>query len=147
MIRSRRSIEEFSISFLDVICCGFGAVILLLMISQNQLPIVLSQTIANDQLSIENKETKLEQVIETIDMTKNSIEMTKIERSNLEVDLTEIQDRLNTIRAKYETQQEISKEIENQNRQFIAFRDCMVGRGWSIPEPVPNEQGLLFGGF
>ena len=40
-----------------------------------------------------------------------------------------------------------AEEIENQNRQFIAFRDCMVGRGWSIPEPVPNEQGLLFGGF
>ncbi len=40
-----------------------------------------------------------------------------------------------------------AEEVENQNRQFIAFRDCMVGRGWSIPEPVPNEQGLLFGGF
>ena len=40
-----------------------------------------------------------------------------------------------------------AEEVENQNRQFIAFRDCMVGRGWGIPEPVPNEQGLLFGGF
>jgi hypothetical protein len=39
------------------------------------------------------------------------------------------------------------EEIEDQNRQFIAFRDCMVGRGWGIPDPVPNEQGLLFGGF
>ncbi len=126
MIRSRRSIEEFSISFLDVICCGFGAVILLLMISQNQLPIVLSQTIANDQLSIENKETKLEQVIETIDVTKNSIEMTKIELSNLEVDLTEIQDRLNTIRAKYETQQEISKEIENQNLELAEAKQSLT---------------------
>jgi len=39
------------------------------------------------------------------------------------------------------------EEIEGQNRQFIAFRDCMIGRGWGIPEPVPNEQGLLFSGF
>ena len=126
MIRSRRSIEEFSISFLDVICCGFGAVILLLMISQNQLPIVLSQTIANDQLSIENKETKLEQVIETIGITKNSIEMTKVELSNLEADLTKTLDRLNTIRAKYETQQEISEEIENQNLELAEAKQSLT---------------------
>ena len=31
----RRDSEEFSVSFLDVICCGFGAIILLLMLSKN----------------------------------------------------------------------------------------------------------------
>lgn len=39
------------------------------------------------------------------------------------------------------------EEIEDQNRQFVEFRDCMIGRGWDIPEPVPNERGLLFGGL
>ena len=34
----RRAAEEFSISFLDVICCGFGAVILLLMITHVSKP-------------------------------------------------------------------------------------------------------------
>ena len=38
------------------------------------------------------------------------------------------------------------EEIEEQNRSFLAFRECLVGRGWVIPEPVPNENGLLFGG-
>ena len=33
MRRPRKEIEIFSLSFLDVICCGFGAVILLLVIS------------------------------------------------------------------------------------------------------------------
>ena len=37
----RRGIEEFSISFLDVICCGFGAVILLLMLTRPLEPILL----------------------------------------------------------------------------------------------------------
>ena len=31
----RREGEEFSVSFLDVICCGFGAIILLLMLSKH----------------------------------------------------------------------------------------------------------------
>ncbi|MEO0494405.1 MAG: hypothetical protein AAF081_13435 [Actinomycetota bacterium] len=39
------------------------------------------------------------------------------------------------------------EEIEDQNRQFVGFRDCMIGRGWTIPEPVPDERGLLFGGL
>ena len=65
MIRARRTIEEFSISFLDVICCGFGAVILLLMITQNQLPVSLKQT--NDTIisSIEEKETDLTKIVES----------------------------------------------------------------------------------
>ena len=32
-MKKRRSIEVFSLSFLDVICCGFGAIILLLVLS------------------------------------------------------------------------------------------------------------------
>lgn len=39
------------------------------------------------------------------------------------------------------------EEVEEQNRSFLAVRECLVGRGWIIPEPVPNENGLLFGGI
>lgn len=42
--RNRREAEEFSMSFLDVICCGFGAIILLLMITKTAEPIVLEQS-------------------------------------------------------------------------------------------------------
>ena len=37
----RRELEEIGLSFLDVICCGFGAIILLLMIVKVVEPIVL----------------------------------------------------------------------------------------------------------
>ena len=32
--RARRPVETFSMSFLDVVCCGFGAIILLLVLSK-----------------------------------------------------------------------------------------------------------------
>ncbi|WP_448566553.1 hypothetical protein [Thalassotalea ganghwensis] len=44
MASKRRNIEEFSIAFLDVICCGFGAIILLLMITKTMEPIVLEES-------------------------------------------------------------------------------------------------------
>ena len=46
MRRQRRGVEEFSLSFLDVICCGFGAVILLLMITKTVEPVLLEKTTA-----------------------------------------------------------------------------------------------------
>ena len=42
--RQRREAEVFSLSFLDCICCGFGAIILLLVLSEFGAPIQLEQT-------------------------------------------------------------------------------------------------------
>jgi hypothetical protein len=40
----RRDTEVFSLSFLDVICCGFGAIILLLVLSEYGQPIVIERS-------------------------------------------------------------------------------------------------------
>ncbi len=42
--RERRSLEAFGLSFLDCICCGFGAVILLLVLTKFAEPVLLEQT-------------------------------------------------------------------------------------------------------
>ncbi len=47
MSRSKRETEPFSLSFLDVICCGFGAVILLLMITKTVQPQIIEQSTIN----------------------------------------------------------------------------------------------------
>jgi len=44
MSRRRRQFEVFNLSFLDVISCGFGAIILLLVISKISEPRVIEQT-------------------------------------------------------------------------------------------------------
>lgn len=45
--RQRREIEGVSLSFLDVISCGFGAIILLLVLTKVFEPVVLEDTIEN----------------------------------------------------------------------------------------------------
>tara|TARA_R110000823_G_scaffold198080_1_gene329105 strand:- start:12074 stop:13072 length:999 start_codon:yes stop_codon:yes gene_type:complete len=47
MKRKRRAPEQFSLSFLDVICCGFGAVILLLMITKTVEPQIIEAATVN----------------------------------------------------------------------------------------------------
>ncbi len=46
-MKKRRGSELSSIAFLDVICCGFGALILLLMITKTMAPIVLEESKVN----------------------------------------------------------------------------------------------------
>jgi hypothetical protein len=43
-MRRRRELEVFSMSFLDAICCGFGCIILLFIISRNTEPLRLEQS-------------------------------------------------------------------------------------------------------
>jgi hypothetical protein len=35
-------------------------------------------------------------------------------------------------------------QIKQQNKGYLVWRDCMIGRGWGIPEPKPDSQGRLF---
>ena len=51
-MRQRRAPPEFSLSFLDVICCGFGAVILLLMITKTVQPQVIEQALVNAEAAV-----------------------------------------------------------------------------------------------
>ena len=44
MKRKSRTSEDFSIAFLDIICCAFGAIVLLLMITKTMEPIVLEES-------------------------------------------------------------------------------------------------------
>ena len=43
-MRRRRPVEVFSLSFLDCICCGFGAIILLLVLTEVGRPVVLEKS-------------------------------------------------------------------------------------------------------
>jgi len=60
--RGKRAPEEFSLSFLDVICCGFGAVILLLMITKTVQP----QLIEASTVNLEGLIAKLQEELFTI---------------------------------------------------------------------------------
>jgi hypothetical protein len=35
-------------------------------------------------------------------------------------------------------------QIQQQNKGYLAWRQCMINRGWTIPQPKPDAQGRLF---
>jgi len=58
----RRDIEIFSLSFLDVICCGFGAIILLFVLSKFAEPVIIEEVREDLQAEIVRLEEELHQI-------------------------------------------------------------------------------------
>lgn len=57
--RKQRDSQEYSISFLDVICCGFGAIILLLMITKSMSPVLIEESEINNNQQIQALQKQL----------------------------------------------------------------------------------------
>lgn len=58
-MKKRRSGEDTNISFLDVICCGFGAIVLLLVIVQNQPPDALESAETDERARVRALQAEL----------------------------------------------------------------------------------------
>lgn len=61
-MRRRRSVEVFSLSFLDCICCGFGAIILLLVLTDYARPVKIEESRVNLQARLRNLQQQLENI-------------------------------------------------------------------------------------
>ena len=69
-MRGRRDVEVFGMSFLDCICCGFGAIVLLLVLSKSAEPTISDQT--TEQIAA--REAQLRQIAEEIAGQRKAME-------------------------------------------------------------------------
>jgi hypothetical protein len=93
----RRSVEVFSLSFLDCICCGFGAIILLLVLTQYGSPVTTRVTreqlrerrveLQKELYAIQGDTEELEQRLEG---RVNELQQRKHKLAHLAGDLTNI---------------------------------------------------------
>ncbi len=99
---NRRAIEEFSVSFLDVICCGFGAIILLLMVSKVVEPIVLKESITSLDTQIVQRENQLYELSKKIEEIEKELSSSSIAlNTNLNL-LRTLKNELKQLLEKYE---------------------------------------------
>lgn len=101
-MRRRRNVEAFSLSFLDCICCGFGAIILLLVLSKIYEPVVVEESENNLQKLIALLQEELFEIRGTTTVldrelkeVKEQTRATKSTLASLEGDLSKIQGQYN----------------------------------------------------
>ncbi|MEJ0037043.1 MAG: vWA domain-containing protein [Gammaproteobacteria bacterium] len=101
----RRTVEIFSLSFLDCICCGFGAIILLLVLTEYGQP-----------LQIEESRTKLTGQVKILDEQLHEI------RGDTELLNRELKGRLEELRKEKMRLAQLAGDLTNVGGQFAASK-------------------------
>lgn len=125
-MKRRREIEGMSLSFLDTIACGFGAIILLLVLTKVFEPVVLEET----SVHLEGLVAQLQEELFAIRgevTTLNRELITKEEQLSTEKErLARLQGELTRIRGRFAASQEESAVSNTLRDQLASARQSMT---------------------
>jgi hypothetical protein len=127
MKRKQRETEIFSLSFLDVICCGFGAIILLLVLSEFGQPLVIEKSRNDLELQLKKLQEELFAIrgdSERLERElRGRVDLLQKERLNLARAAGE----MSSLRGQYDTSRQeaaVSNIVENE--LLSAFQDLQA---------------------
>jgi hypothetical protein len=101
MRKRNRNVEAFSLSFLDCICCGFGAIILLLVLSKIYEPVVLEETREDLDQLIARLQEELFDIRGETDVVTRALSAKQLETSETKMTLAQLQKELDTVQGQY----------------------------------------------
>ena len=108
----RRDVETFSLSFLDAICCGFGAVILLLVLTEVGEPIVFEQSREELEGRIVKLQEELEEIRGTTEVLTREFAASKGELTDEQRKIARLRGDLSALRGQFQSSQQES-EVQN----------------------------------
>ena len=116
--RKRRDVDIFNMSFLDVVSCGFGAIILLLVIIQISEPRVIEQLAVDltglvERLELEIYEIRGETTVLNRDLTEKQEQLSEHREklARLKGDLSSVRGEHHATENDFETQTIIEKQL------------------------------------
>jgi len=108
-MKRRRNIEAFSLSFLDCICCGFGAIILLLVLSKIYEPVIIEKTQDDLESLIALLQQELFDIRGETSAINRDLEDVQIQTSDSKLKLARLQGDLSKVRGQYAATQKDSE--------------------------------------
>jgi len=108
-MRRRRYVEAYSLSFLDCICCGFGAIILLLVLSKIYEPVIIEKTQDDLESLIALLQQELFDIRGQTAVINRDLEEVRQQTSTTKLRLARLQGDLNKVRGQYAATQEESQ--------------------------------------
>ena len=109
--RRRRNVEAFSLSFLDCICCGFGAIILLLVLSKIYEPVIIEKTQDDLEQLIALLQQELFDIRGETAIINRDLEDVRSQTSTTKLKLARLQGDLSKVRGQYAATQRESESV------------------------------------
>ena len=146
-MRRLREGSEISLAFLDIICCGFGAIILLLMITKIHLPTVLEPTREEILAELEERQKAINEIL---GITKE-LERAKVEtEADIEIELeilAKLQEELKHLTSRFENAQQLTVEQRETLAELIDARQTLTEEMIRLLGEKPVRQGRTIGGI
>ena len=112
MKKSRRGLEIFSLSFLDCICCGFGALILLFVLSKFGAPVVMEEIREDLQGRILRLEQTLHELRGETEILNRQLKSQEDQLSEEKLRLARLQGDLSRVEGEFSASKQNS-EVQN----------------------------------
>ena len=120
MKRKRRNVEAFSLSFLDCICCGFGAIILLLVLSKIYEPVIIEKTQDDLESLIARLQEELFDIRGETAVLNRELEDKREQTSDTKLRLARLQGELNTVQGQFQATQDDSESTLDEGALMAA---------------------------
>ena len=93
----RRNTEQTSLSFLDCICCGFGAIILLLVLAKTAEPMVLEQTREDLSGLVADLQEQLSEIRGEVQVLDRTLVSKREQLSKIELEIARLRELISAI--------------------------------------------------
>ena len=135
--RKRRDVEIFNMSFLDVVSCGFGAIILLLVIVKISEPHVIEQLAVDltglvQQLEAELFQIRGETTVLNRDLTSKQEQLSEAREklARLKGDLSAVRGQYRSTRMDHDAQSVIAGQLSTAKQSMTDEMRRLLGAGY-----------------
>ncbi len=147
--RRRRGIDIFNLSFLDVVSCGFGAIILLLVIVKIAEPSVIEKLSLDltglvQKLEWERHQLRGETVVLNRDLSERQQQLSAVKEklARLKGDLSAVRGEFASTRNTLEAQTIIASQLDTARQQLSEETRRLLGAGYRRPRTDATIGGV-----
>jgi len=148
-VRKRRTVEASSLSFLDCICCGFGAIILLLVLTKTAEPMIIEEntreldglvTLLREQLNEIRGETNV--LNRELISRKDQLSDVKARLARLQGDLSFIKGQFEASREDSEVASKLSQRLSRAQQSLSEEMKRLLGENYRRKESDSTIGGV-----
>jgi hypothetical protein len=147
MPKQRKDIQIFSLYFLDGMCCAFGAVIMLLLITKQSEPHIIEQSRVHQSGLIAALQKELFELRGETDVLNREMNSLEVDVSASRGLLASLQGDLTKIRGKFAASKEDAKESDVQGQLLAARQQLTEEMRRLLANYKPPENDTTIGGI
>jgi len=150
MSKKKRSMEIFSLSFMDCICCGFGAIILLFVLSKVSEPVVIEEVSEDLSGILQKLEEELHEIRGEVAVMNREMESKKEQLSEEKDKLARLQGDLSEVLGEFESSQQdssVQNSIEGTMAKAAQSLTEEMKRLYAQQKPKAKPKESVIGGI